>query len=636
MPKTAGVPNSPRRLPTDRYFLSDASQGQTEHILGKDLAPLVARNIVELLDFTTTNLSTNNTTFVQGFYDIGDGGGGLYYWKAAYSKTNHNGGTIIDPDHSVTPGSAGWWVHENTGSGCWLLSGADSEPLNVLTFGAKGNEALDGSGYDSWDAFDAAYRTAFWDHTNEALVASPWQRILLPMQSRGEDKGYYIGKQFNSITSNWPVASKGTGWTAAQAEPAKIEWHGEYLGGRFGRVIIAKKGDDYAFRLPIGQFHFEKLWIKGQGTNDPTTNTTESHPAILANRQCTGRDVLIERCGGPNYASREGPHISVFKGRVGYQIADGHNTPSSFALGLISDDSQYGAQGEGSNVNVLLWENLSLISIYGDGVFVSVSEGGASNANGSYFHVTDATNITGAIAACNGGWMNRFVIQHAISAETAFRTGCYGEVQCLDNVVDIVYSGDGLSRVFYLDDFKDDTNHFTAKGNIVYYQRRNVPTPFEIVSGARNKTLRENGVQLRSGGPTNDSGPEYTIGFGSGPHRGSAQDTFDGTAGDLSFSIVTDALGESDSTKFDRCTYEVYAKCNDGDGTLDASALFMVSFNNGSAEGGKLINSSGSNNRTISLDLSTPADPKVVFSSDSASNAAGILVRRNGTYFWGT
>lgn len=59
--------------------------------------------------------------FVQGYYALGDGGGGTYIWNAANSAAD-NGGSVIKPD-SVS------------GAGRWIL--ADFSAANALTFGAK-------------------------------------------------------------------------------------------------------------------------------------------------------------------------------------------------------------------------------------------------------------------------------------------------------------------------------------------------------------------------------------------------------------------------------------------------------------------------------------------------------------------
>src|SRR5688572_5972306 len=59
-----------------------------------------------------------------------DGGGGLFFWRAAEPASNHNGGTIIAPK-------------VGSGPGCWKR--VDTSVWNVRWFGAKG----DGTGDDA-------------------------------------------------------------------------------------------------------------------------------------------------------------------------------------------------------------------------------------------------------------------------------------------------------------------------------------------------------------------------------------------------------------------------------------------------------------------------------------------------------
>ncbi|HSH34965.1 MAG TPA: hypothetical protein VK998_01760 [Schnuerera sp.] len=46
---------------------------------------------------------------ILGFYEVGDGGGGTFYWDVSESKANHNGGTIINPKHNSVIGSENWY-----------------------------------------------------------------------------------------------------------------------------------------------------------------------------------------------------------------------------------------------------------------------------------------------------------------------------------------------------------------------------------------------------------------------------------------------------------------------------------------------------------------------------------------------
>jgi hypothetical protein len=81
---------------------------------------------------------------LMGFYEAGDGGGGEFFWQSTEPKTNHNGGTIIDPATTVTPGDAGWWTTTSvSGTGCWIR--LNRVKLFANSFGAKGDSITDSS-----------------------------------------------------------------------------------------------------------------------------------------------------------------------------------------------------------------------------------------------------------------------------------------------------------------------------------------------------------------------------------------------------------------------------------------------------------------------------------------------------------
>jgi hypothetical protein len=63
---------------------------------------------LRLIDGTTAS-GSDRAIFVRGYYDIGDGGGGWFYWDAASTATD-NGGTIIQATGVVT----GRWIRVDT------------------------------------------------------------------------------------------------------------------------------------------------------------------------------------------------------------------------------------------------------------------------------------------------------------------------------------------------------------------------------------------------------------------------------------------------------------------------------------------------------------------------------------------
>lgn len=116
-----------------------------------------------------TSFSATPKRDVLGYYEVGDGGGGTFYWDDNEDKANHNGGTIINPDHNSTIGSANWYSAtgdstDTTGSGCWVLN--FSGYINLKWFGAKG----DGSN-DDYNAIQSAF-----DYLNTLLSG----KLLMP------------------------------------------------------------------------------------------------------------------------------------------------------------------------------------------------------------------------------------------------------------------------------------------------------------------------------------------------------------------------------------------------------------------------------------------------------------------------
>jgi hypothetical protein len=104
------------------------------------------KNVLDITADTVADLANvqHKTGNIQllGFHTKGDGGGGVFYWDATKDKSEHNGGTVIDPDKAGLVANwastqALYFTPEVTGQGCWVreYSGA----VNVKWFGAKGD-----------------------------------------------------------------------------------------------------------------------------------------------------------------------------------------------------------------------------------------------------------------------------------------------------------------------------------------------------------------------------------------------------------------------------------------------------------------------------------------------------------------
>jgi hypothetical protein len=108
------------------------------------------KNVLDITADTVADLASteHKTGSIQllGFHTKGDGGGGVFFWDATKDKSEHNGGTIIDP--SIAGLVANWEYTQNLyfspaaiGQGCWVreYSGA----VSVKWFGAKGDGTTD-------------------------------------------------------------------------------------------------------------------------------------------------------------------------------------------------------------------------------------------------------------------------------------------------------------------------------------------------------------------------------------------------------------------------------------------------------------------------------------------------------------
>lgn len=79
------------------------------------------------------------TVILETFHAAENTGGGLFWWDSdgtSYTKSDHNGGTVIDPDIAWTAFSAGtWWTPAGSGNGVWVK--LREAAANVDWFGFK-------------------------------------------------------------------------------------------------------------------------------------------------------------------------------------------------------------------------------------------------------------------------------------------------------------------------------------------------------------------------------------------------------------------------------------------------------------------------------------------------------------------
>ena len=100
---------------------------------------VVVSNIKELIN---TQPFVVPEVLSRGFYAADDlRNRVLWRWNDNGNKTNHNGWSIIDPNHSAVVGSLSWYSGEHTGTGVWERE--ETKKLTVLDFGAKDKEGYD-------------------------------------------------------------------------------------------------------------------------------------------------------------------------------------------------------------------------------------------------------------------------------------------------------------------------------------------------------------------------------------------------------------------------------------------------------------------------------------------------------------
>jgi hypothetical protein len=110
------------------------------------------KNVLDITADTVADLANvqHKTGSIQllGFHTKGDGGGGVFYWDATKNKSEHNGGTIIDP--SIAGLAANWeytqilyFTPAVIGKGCWVRQEKDSH--SIREFGAIPNHPTQAS-----------------------------------------------------------------------------------------------------------------------------------------------------------------------------------------------------------------------------------------------------------------------------------------------------------------------------------------------------------------------------------------------------------------------------------------------------------------------------------------------------------
>lgn len=129
MPRFSSYPASSTLASGDTFLIHQSATSLEKQITAQNVAEQLNTlinnvdqlTIAELQALDVTNLVTGDAREVGGYYDLGDGGGGTFFYDSA-SVLSANGGTVIAP---------------SVGDGRWLR--AETDTYNVKWFGAVGN-----------------------------------------------------------------------------------------------------------------------------------------------------------------------------------------------------------------------------------------------------------------------------------------------------------------------------------------------------------------------------------------------------------------------------------------------------------------------------------------------------------------
>ena len=107
----------------------------------------VERVVDTISDLLETSVKTVKSVRVLNYHTGLEGGGGVFYWDATKTKSEHNGGTVIDPtvvyptDWNNQTQLGTWFDTSNSGTGCWVRQ--HDAVVNVQWFGAKADGVAD-------------------------------------------------------------------------------------------------------------------------------------------------------------------------------------------------------------------------------------------------------------------------------------------------------------------------------------------------------------------------------------------------------------------------------------------------------------------------------------------------------------
>ncbi len=106
----------------------------------------IRNTVKDMLDLNN-KLEDGDVVFLKGYHTVNDGGGGTFIYNPLGSKSDHNGGTIIDPnktfpeDWSNQDSLDTWFNTTNTGNG--ILERVYNDTVHIKWFGSIGDDNID-------------------------------------------------------------------------------------------------------------------------------------------------------------------------------------------------------------------------------------------------------------------------------------------------------------------------------------------------------------------------------------------------------------------------------------------------------------------------------------------------------------
>lgn len=204
--------------------------------IGRGVAAL--DSIAALLSLPEDQRRSDLRYLVASYFDgwavevpfVGPQGGGSFVWVADLSKSEHDGGQVIDPT-KVYANTADWYTGTNTGDGCFVRT----DKAAAAAYGAKGDgvtddvhafRALLAAGGDAKLAHQRTYRL------QSGLDA---QNVTLDLNGSTLDfvtsgNVYPLRLLSNSGVRNGRISSTGGTWGAIGSLGSPISV-GEYIGG---------------------------------------------------------------------------------------------------------------------------------------------------------------------------------------------------------------------------------------------------------------------------------------------------------------------------------------------------------------------------------------------------------------------